>query len=1576
MNEILATPNLGTGCRVLLRHPLLIPRAIINVGGLLWRALRNPQRAMQELTLEFANAVDDASLARLKKSSASAARQGDSQASEQFERIAGKMHEVRGKMVTLSDQYYNERVFDLLFDIGSAGGEAEARRRVRRQIEVAMDCRYLPALMQIRDVIAQQPGEEERAHVFASLAVDEARTELLRMDVNRVERGGMCTALMTSEDHDTLKANVEHFEPRLDDEFFAQFDKMAQEFEQRGIGELAEAAKARTEAIAGLLTLSRLDALKGQIPHSSPRAVIAMVVDAARLAPRWLSRGLDTVLLWSADMPEPQRQVLTTLPTALRQALDAFAAGQEQSQVIETVAAHRALQVMIGVLQTPPEAVREFVEQPLNSQALALAKFMRAQNEVERAEAIADEPALLTEEAEYEALRMAAEASAYGDHRPAQALRDAADRLRQMRNELASPEQNIVARLAQRVIANELSLADALTELEHPGTLADVTLSHASAVDGQIVTLRRSGNLANAEVLAALNLIPARRLGNPKLHVYANISVAEIKIERGSPREMIPLMEEAEQLAHEIGDQGLLAHAVGMMGMAYRRLDDYPRAIERYENALNIARAARLKHVELVALDNLAAVYSLMGKPRDALTCAEHALQLAEETGDLRQRGEVLGNLAVVLQMLGQHKDAIEKYREALQAALEFNDVNGEIRIRSHLGQAYADLGESDAAMEETQRALALAQQTANRTMEASLIGALGGIYYQRGDLNRTMDQFERALELEEELGHREKQAIVLTNLGQMRLRLNQVDTARQLLERARQIAVEIGSAGVLAGVLSPLGRCASGRSEWAQAEKYHREALELADQIGDPSLRLIALGNLGRVLEAQNQLEQAAQTHREASMLARALGMRPMEMHALLGLGTAQAKSNDNASAHKSFVAAAQLAQELGNTFGEYRARANLGLLYETRLNKLPKAVIEYARAIELLEAQRSGLSEYEEFEKSFIEDKGDVYRLAAEAYLKLEQPLEALEMVEKGRARLLARHLMRREVLPPNVPEELRERCTRTTQGVQMLRTIVYGEPSWGMKMMDELRRGVADLQDKPIDEQKEQQEYKQALVEAEAELARLVEAIRAHAPNFGGAEIKLPRLDFAELASDTTTAVVALFIGNSLSRAIILHPSGTRVVDLPDFKRDDVHYLLEGLPKPLAEMLQDIQQKVAADRTLDRMGDAGIIMHFMTLRWMIEQTDSFEIGWLAAVRTLIAEKEQSAQLERINRRLPSEFTDKEEKTLFDIDDAKRLALWKRVFDYTIRELNARFWQPLLSALRECGAARIVIIPDANLHSLPLAIGITDETDAPSVMMAPSLALYTQCAKWLREREPRENTLMLIVDPSKDLSAAKIEAKLLRDLFAAHSELTFTLQEDQATQLNVVRTSRVGNYWHFAGHAKYVWQNPSLSHLSLANDETLPLYWVPMWMDLRATRLAVLSACETGMTPARDPAQEFAGLFTAFLTAGAPTVLASLWPVENVSTALMTHRFYQYHLGDPHEGITPRPPADALHDAQAWLRQLTYAELIAYVAPKLDSSLGSIWIDVLGLEARVNNEGCPFESPYFWAGFVLVGA
>src|SRR5437868_15535210 len=58
-----------------------------------------------------------------------------------------------------------------------------------------------------------------------------------------------------------------------------------------------------------------------------------------------------------------------------------------------------------------------------------------------------------------------------------------------------------------------------------------------------------------------------------------------------------------------------------------------------------------------------------------------------------------------------------------------------------------------------------------------------------------------------------------------------------------------------------------------------------------------------------------------------------------------------------------------------------------------------------------------------------------------------------------------------------------------------------------------------------------------------------------------------------------------------------------------------------------------------------------------------------------------------------------------------------------------------------------------------------------------------------------------------------------------------------------------------------------------------------------------------------------------------GAAGVLGTLWPVDDRATALLIAKFYELHLG---QGLAP--PA-ALKRAQAWLREATRAELVAYV-------------------------------------------
>ena len=76
----------------------------------------------------------------------------------------------------------------------------------------------------------------------------------------------------------------------------------------------------------------------------------------------------------------------------------------------------------------------------------------------------------------------------------------------------------------------------------------------------------------------------------------------------------------------------------------------------------------------------------------------------------------------------------------------------------------------------------------------------------------------------------------------------------------------------------------------------------------------------------------------------------------------------------------------------------------------------------------------------------------------------------------------------------------------------------------------------------------------------------------------------------------------------------------------------------------------------------------------------------------------------------------------------------------------------------------------------------------------------------------------------------------------------------------------------------------------------------------------LVVLSACETGKGKIYK-AEGIVGLTRAFMFAGAPRVLASLWKVDDAATAALMSKFYEGWK-------TGEPAAKALRDAQAFVR------------------------------------------------------
>lgn len=107
---------------------------------------------------------------------------------------------------------------------------------------------------------------------------------------------------------------------------------------------------------------------------------------------------------------------------------------------------------------------------------------------------------------------------------------------------------------------------------------------------------------------------------------------------------------------------------------------------------------------------------------------------------------------------------------------------------------------------------------------------------------------------------------------------------------------------------------------------------------------------------------------------------------------------------------------------------------------------------------------------------------------------------------------------------------------------------------------------------------------------------------------------------------------------------------------------------------------------------------------------------------------------------------------------------------------------------------------------------------------------------------------------------------------------------------------------------------------------------------LDLRGTRLVVLSACETGLGTAAGSEGVF-GLQRAFLEAGAAHVIVSLWSVDDASTSSFMALFYQNWLGGQ------RSIPEAFRQTQEAMRW------------KIDGS---------GNKRE--------EDAYLWAGFILV--
>lgn len=285
--------------------------------------------------------------------------------------------------------------------------------------------------------------------------------------------------------------------------------------------------------------------------------------------------------------------------------------------------------------------------------------------------------------------------------------------------------------------------------------------------------------------------------------------------------------------------------------------------------------------------------------------------------------------------------------------------------------------------------------------------------------------------------------------------------------------------------------------------------------------------------------------------------------------------------------------------------------------------------------------------------------------------------------------------------------------------------------------------------------------------------------------------------------------------------------------------------------------------------------------------------------------------------------------------------------------QELYRLLIEPIFASLdRE---KTLCIVPDKTLHYLPFQALVSPGDqyliEQFALMYAASASAFIACTLDARNKSgARTERLLVVGNPAFDraifpqlqiLPAAAREAQQISGFYSAPRALIGHEAEEQAVRREIA----IADVAHLATHYLVDEYSALASRLVMAKSKTttgasteadgaLQNFEIYQ-MKLPRARLVVLSACQTGVE--RSLGGEGAlGAARPFIAAGAPLVVASLWPVDSQATADLMIEFHRQRRQ------LQKPTVMALRQAQLSL---------------------------------LNEQGERRGHPYYWASFSLFG-
>ena len=741
---------------------------------------------------------------------------------------------------------------------------------------------------------------------------------------------------------------------------------------------------------------------------------------------------------------------------------------------------------------------------------------------------------------------------------------------------------------------------------------------------------------------------------------------------------------------------------------------------------------------------------------------------------------------------------------------------------------------------------------------------------------SKNVDDLEKHLTKAKTNSNRKEEEDTYKKLGKDNFSLSDFQKAINYHNQSLSIAKEVGDRVGEGRAYGNLGNAYRSLGKFQEAINYHNQDLSISQEVGDRAGEGRAYGNLGNAYDSLGKFQEAINYHNKHLSIAQEVGDRAGEGRAYANLGNAYHSLGKFQEAINYHNQGLSIAQEVGDRAGEGRAYGNLGIFHYS-LGDIQQAIKNHKKSMSIAKEVRDRMGE------------AITYCNLASAYLSLDEFQQAIE------------YFLQYLCIAEDVGDKFSEGKAYYSLGLSLLRLGRWNEALFhfitSVEILDAIRASCISEDALKISFRNlykgaysclwqvliKLQLTDEALYAAEKGRAQaLVDALKI---NYGLTSLSLKSNESEEeltiILKKISVLTVFLAVEEKIINMWVLRKERKAIFRQAELKVEDAHedYFALLLKTTLKNIRAGIHVR-CENRSLDKRRDgqtSRIEKDDQTLDEPLHKTiDCFKPLYDAVIGPI------------------EDLLDGDELIVVP-DGALSLAPW--------------------AALSE--SLRIRTVP--SLTSLKFIIDSPDEYHCKSgALLVGDPCLKKVTNKW--------------GNPVYDeLTYAKKEVEMIGEILKCEP-----LTGEAATKQEVLR--RIGSVAlvHIAAHgsketgAIALAPDPRWESTNSEEEEYLLKISDVQAVKLRA-RLVVLSCCHSGQGEVSS--EGVVGIARAFLFAGARSVVASLWAIDDEATMEFMKSFYQHLRGG-------ESTSTALQRAMKYLR---------------DSD--------------------NFSAPKYWASFVLIG-